>query len=344
MKKYLLPRDGQFYKANLHCHSTVSDGKLPPEIVKKVYKANGYSVVAFTDHDLMLPHPELKDEEFLPLTGYEMEFTEPTPLPGRSKRTAHICLISPTESDTKQVCWHREKYLFGNAPYYKDRAMFDESLPDFEREYSVECVNKAIALAKESGFFVTYNHPVWSREHIEDIVRYEGMDAMEIANYSCLVGGYEDYVPWVYEEMYRHGKDKLYVVAADDNHNVHPLGHARFDSCGAWVMIKAESLTYENIFASLKRGDFYASRGPEIKELYVEDGKLYVSCSDAFSIKVHCPLRKGRSIYNYTKAGDVINSAVIPITKDDGRIRVTVTDMRGNTADTRYYSVDELLD
>ena len=57
MRKYLLPNEGQFYKANLHCHTTVSDGKLQPEIVKKVYKANGYSVVAFTDHDLMLPHP-----------------------------------------------------------------------------------------------------------------------------------------------------------------------------------------------------------------------------------------------------------------------------------------------
>ena len=142
--------------------------------------------------------------------------------------------------------------------------------------------------------------------------------------------------------MLRHGKDKLYVVAADDNHNVHHIGHARFDSCGAWVMINAASLTYENIFASLKKGDFYASRGPEIKELYVEDGKLHVSCSDAFCIKVQCPLRKGRSVYN--NSGGVINSADIPIAKEDGYIRVTVTDMRGNTADTRYYSVAELLD
>ena len=31
MKKYLLPENGQFYKANLHCHSTVSDGHLTPE-------------------------------------------------------------------------------------------------------------------------------------------------------------------------------------------------------------------------------------------------------------------------------------------------------------------------
>ena len=33
MKKYLLPPGGQFYKANLHCHTTCSDGNLSPEAV-----------------------------------------------------------------------------------------------------------------------------------------------------------------------------------------------------------------------------------------------------------------------------------------------------------------------
>ena len=35
MKKYLLPREGQFYKANRHCHSTVSDGRWSPERLKE---------------------------------------------------------------------------------------------------------------------------------------------------------------------------------------------------------------------------------------------------------------------------------------------------------------------
>ena len=38
MKKYLLPKDGTFYKANLHCHTTLSDGHLTPEEVKEIYK------------------------------------------------------------------------------------------------------------------------------------------------------------------------------------------------------------------------------------------------------------------------------------------------------------------
>ena len=45
MKKYLLPESGNFYKANLHCHTTVSDGSMTPEEVKAHYMANaGLSV------------------------------------------------------------------------------------------------------------------------------------------------------------------------------------------------------------------------------------------------------------------------------------------------------------
>ena len=64
MRKYLLSKDGNFYLANLHCHTTVSDGKRTPEEVKALYKSRGYSIVAFTDHDVMIDHSELDDESF----------------------------------------------------------------------------------------------------------------------------------------------------------------------------------------------------------------------------------------------------------------------------------------
>ena len=53
MKKYLLPESGNFYKANLHCHTTLSDGRLTPEEIKELYKSQGYSIVAYTDHNIL---------------------------------------------------------------------------------------------------------------------------------------------------------------------------------------------------------------------------------------------------------------------------------------------------
>ena len=69
MKKYLLPRAANFYKANLHVHTTVSDGEITPEEIKRIYMEQGYSVVAFTDHEVMVPHPELTDESFVAITS-----------------------------------------------------------------------------------------------------------------------------------------------------------------------------------------------------------------------------------------------------------------------------------
>ena len=76
MKKFLLPQLGNFYKANLHCHSNISDGKLSVEELKELYKSNGYSIVAFTDHDVFLTHNDLTDSDFLALNGYEWEIYE----------------------------------------------------------------------------------------------------------------------------------------------------------------------------------------------------------------------------------------------------------------------------
>ena len=81
MKIYLLPESGNFYKANLHCHTTLSDGGSTPEQVKETYKAMGYSIVAYTDHDILIPHDDLNDENFLALHGFEMEINEPKKAP-----------------------------------------------------------------------------------------------------------------------------------------------------------------------------------------------------------------------------------------------------------------------
>ena len=57
MKKYLLPENVNWYRANLHCHTTISDGCLTPEQVKEAYKAKGYSIVAYTTTRFCLTTP-----------------------------------------------------------------------------------------------------------------------------------------------------------------------------------------------------------------------------------------------------------------------------------------------
>ena len=70
--KILLDEKKGYLKANMHCHTTCSDGRLTPEEIKEEYKKRGYSVVAFTDHEVMVDQSHLCDETFLALNGYEM--------------------------------------------------------------------------------------------------------------------------------------------------------------------------------------------------------------------------------------------------------------------------------
>lgn len=332
MRKYLLPHEGHFYKANLHCHTTVSDGKMTPEEIKAVYKSNGYSVVAFTDHDVLVPHPELSDEAFLPLNAYEMEINEHYPRKPGSK-TCHMCLIALEPDNVKQVCFHRSRYLPGNASNYLSRIKYDEKAPDYERKYTGECINEIMKKARDNGFFVTYNHPTWSREGHNDYDRYEFMNAMEVYNSECEVLGYFEYNEKDYDDMLLSGK-RIYCVATDDTHNK--------EACfGGFTMIKADKLEYKTITDALLSGNFYASQGPEIHNLWFENDTLHIDCSEVKSIRFNTGIRKAKKFENLD--GTPLKTAEFKVSPEDVYVRVTITDSKGKHAYTNAYFTDELF-
>ena len=341
MKKYLLPETGNFYKANLHCHSTVSDGKLSPETLKGAYMAHGYSIIAYTDHDVMIPHHELTDERFLALTGYEMEVNEPSNgRPFNMIKTCHMCFIALEQKKNEQVCYHRSKYLFGNSVNSRDKVKFDESLPDYERVYSHEGISEMMKMGRDNGFFVTYNHPGWSMESYGDYSGYENMNAMEICNYGCVVVGYPDYDPKAYDDFLMQGK-RIYCIAADDNHNGKPLDDRASDSFGGFTMIKADKLEYRTITKALEAGNFYASQGPEIKALWVENGEIHIECSAADRITLNTGRR--RADIRFDRSGGGLTSASFKIAPEDVYVRLTVIDKEGYPANTNAYFTDEIF-
>lgn len=341
MKKYLLPQQGQFFKANLHCHSTVSDGKRTPEEIKRDYMARGYSIVAYTDHEVMVPHHDLTDEEFLALTGYEMEAPTPRILPGSGevilyhrRKNCHMCFIALDPDKKEQVCYHREKYVVGGALQYRDRVCFDESLPDYERVYSHEGISDMMRIGRENGFFVTYNHPNWSLADMTDYMGYEHMHAMEICNNGSAGEGYpDDYNGREYDHMLRGGK-RIYCIATDDNHKL-------ADCFGGFTVIKADRLDYKTVTDALLAGHFYASRGPAIHELWFEDGKLHITCSDARRIIMSTGIRTTRVVN--AQPGQALNAAEFEVHSEDVYVRLTVWDDKGMYAATNAYFVDELL-
>ena len=143
MKKFILSENGEFRKLNLHCHSKdCSDGRLTLAELKDFYKSHGYAGVAFTDHNVLIDHSDLSDENFIAITGTEINFDCPTD-PKDAQRCYHINLIAKRPDNTALVCYN-PKYAFmaSNKPYLATQKYVGE--PDFEREYTVECVAPSV--------------------------------------------------------------------------------------------------------------------------------------------------------------------------------------------------------
>ncbi|MBE6701021.1 MAG: hypothetical protein E7582_03935 [Ruminococcaceae bacterium] len=328
MKKYLFNPDKKFFKANLHSHSTVSDGKYTPEELKKIYMDKGYSVFAYTDHEVFVPHNELSDENFLALNGYEYELIEekseekPT---NRVRKACHLCLIAKESDVTRQVCWHGR--VWGNALQILDKLDYDRENPPYIPVYSGEGITDVIQTAKKAGFFVTYNHPAWSLEDMADIAECHGMDALEIYNTNTAIRGWEAYCPYIYESMVRRG-ERIGCIAADDCHRDEHF-------FGGFTMISASDLNYRTITKALEDGDYYASTGPEIKELYFEDGRIYVKTNMPITIKANYGSR-------YAEMHHEVSETSFPVREDDIFVRITLIDEKGKCANTRAYFIDEL--
>lgn len=225
MKKYLLSQNGNFYKANLHAHTNMSDGQNTPEEVKEIFKNMGYSIVAYTDHDVFVDRSHLCDENFLALNGVEEEVNGKYNSGWINMETCHVNFIALKQDNLLCPCYHRLYYFYDNAPKYRHMVKYDENLPDFERQYTPECISNMFKKAREKGFYTIYNHPNASLENYPIYSKYENMHAMEMYN------GLYEYNPQVYDDMLRMGK-AIHCVGGDDSHDKSGSGHS-------FTMIKA---------------------------------------------------------------------------------------------------------
>lgn len=160
--KHLLPQVPKYFKANLHTHSTVSDGILTPEEVRDAYKAKGYSVLALTGHSVTVAHQELNQPDFLMLTGAEIDM-EQTDIPkGFPAKLRHLCILS--KDPYRQWVPFKDPFPIPSSVPYEAV----NEIGDLSRDYDYDKINEVIAECNRQGFLVTYNHPVWSLEHYPD--------------------------------------------------------------------------------------------------------------------------------------------------------------------------------
>ena len=333
--KRLFPRGAKAYKANLNCHTNISDGEFSPEEVKELYKREGYSIVAFSDREVMIPHKDLADGDFLPLTACEYAVDT------EDGKNLHFNVIALDEDNDLQPLWHREKYIYPHSEPSRGLVRFDESEPDYERDSSLNGISDMMQKCRDKGFFVTLNHPTLSGLNYNDYTALSGMDAFEIMNYSSILSGVNEYNENMYSDILRLGK-MPFCIAADENKNTQPVGSRRSDSCGAYTVILADSLDYKSIANALKNGHFYSSEGPEIYDVWYRSHVIYVRCSPCD--KIIFETAKGRVVRFAEDGVDLTGEGICCLVEPDHKfVRITVVDKYGRKAYTNAYDAADMF-
>lgn len=290
---------GTFWRGNLHTHSTLSDGALEPGEVCRRYKAEGYDFIALTDHFIgpfdypiadTLPY---RDEAFTTLLGAELHSGAM-----ENGELWHILAVGlPADFAPSNTP--------GHAP-----------IPD--QESGPEIAARAV----DAGAFVAIAHPQWSGMSMRDARSITAAHAVEIYNHGCAVECDRPDGTYVADMLLSEGRD-VTLIATDDAH------FQCADAFGGWVMVKAEANDPALLLAALKRGDFYASTGPELRGVEVTQDEVIVECSAASVVIV-----QGFGSVAPAVHGASMTRAVVPRARlrNSPWIRVTVLDAAGKRA------------
>ena len=219
----LLKKNGPWFKANLHCHTTLSDGKMTAAQVKAWYKSHGYSIVAYTDHSKYAWYPELQDDDFLPVAGVETAFT---------------CL----DLNNKPL-----KYKLCHINFWAKDPEKSQYIPE-EPTYDVGVINRYIAAMKKKGWLCGLNHPAWSRQTTEEVNGISGIDTFEIYNHGSqyLDNNGDGQIQY---SMYLSEGKRAWCISVDDNHaGFEPDGQIcdADDTLGGYIMMSIPELNYAN--------------------------------------------------------------------------------------------------
>ena len=229
-----------WYKANLHTHTTRSDGKADPEDAIRIFREHGYSVLAITDHRRSWIGREEKD--FILLSGAEMD-------------TGYI-------RDGMKECYH----VVGiGMPENEEYKTVPRDLP----------AQEVIDFIREKNALAILAHPAWSLNSPDRIAHLQGITAAEMYNTaSGFPYGVDRPDSSVILDTAAALGQLLPLVASDDCH------HYNGDECRSFTMIQPEEFTTEGILNALKSGRFYASRGPRIHQVELTETEMIIQCSE----------------------------------------------------------------
>ncbi|MBC7288316.1 MAG: hypothetical protein H5T86_09785 [Armatimonadetes bacterium] len=140
---------GEWFKGNLHTHTTVSDGELSPQATVELYAREGYDFLAISDHGTIVDPDDVD-----PLGMVLLPAVELTAGPASLGQSYHLLAVGV-----------REKPELNGA--------------------SVQDQFDAVRRVSELLFIA---HPYWSSLTCSDLLAVQGYDGIEVYNTTCQRG------------------------------------------------------------------------------------------------------------------------------------------------------------
>ncbi len=280
---------GNWYKGNLHTHTTNSDGGLSPEDVISSYRKKEYDFLVITDHNQLTYKGNLQKEGIHLIPGEEIDG-------GKSAigTSFHIVALNI-----------KKEIVFANKEEITAQEIIDR-------------------IREEKGEAIIA-HPDWSGLTFADILPLKNYLGIEVFNSDCLygIGKGESSVHW--DNLLTRDK-QIFGFAVDDTHYYSDQEYRPMDMGKGWIMVKA--LNKEAIMESIKKGLFYSSSGPIIKNLSLKEKTIKVETSPVSSITFLASPAKGKRF----TALSTINQAEYEIKGNEKYIRIECVDTQGRKA------------
>ena len=188
---------------------------------------------------------------------------------------------------------------------------------------------------REAGAFVTLAHPAWSLMTYEEVDALEGIDAIEVWNgVSGVYSGRGD--SSIYLDVLAARGKLVPMTAVDDTH------YYKNDQFSGFVRVKTTECTEEAIIEALRNGQFYASQGPELHQITLDEetNTVSVETSDLQTIIFYTDSFYAPDRTVVAEEGQSLTGASYTPTRWDHVVRVEGIDKDGKRVWSNYFSLN----
>jgi hypothetical protein len=292
-----------WYKGNLHTHTTESDGDADPRTVARWYRQHGYDFLVLSDHNLVT----------------NLEY-------GSGRRRFRKPLVIPGEEVSVRI-------RNGTVPIHVNAIGITKLVEPIDAEGIVPTLQANVDATRQAGGIASINHPnyEWAFDH-ESIRQVNHVGLLEVYNGHPATNVHGGPGKFSYEEIWdgvlTAGR-VIFGVATDDAHKYHDFGPKMGNPGRGWVMVRAVELSVEAIMDGLATGAFYSSTGVTLSTLDVSQDSIRLTVEQEPGLVYATRFTgKGGTILAEVSGGE----AEYSLRGDEGYVRATVISSSGARA------------